>query len=268
MKLSNKHSNRAAFTLIELLVVIAIIAILAAMLLPALAKAKQKASAVQCLNNNRQLMLAWQLYAGDNNDGVPSAGAGNTGSLVDLTDHRPIWMAGYMNGNSAGTSANYNTNNILTGLLWNYAKNLALYRCPADTKNYHFGILNYQLIRDYSMNTVFCGADNSATPPWHLYKKAGTVIKPSNTWVLSEEDWTSINDGALAVDCNASTTIIDSPGHYHPGSTAFSFVDGHAENHHWLGSAFKNATGNNIALGSAPNDVNDMSWLVQNTSTQ
>jgi prepilin-type processing-associated H-X9-DG protein len=255
--------------LIELLVVIAIIAILAALLLPALARAKQKAYAVQCMNNNRQLMFAWQLYASDNNDGVPSAGAGNSGSLVDLTDHRPIWMAGYMNGNSPGTSANYNTNNIMTGLLWSYAKTLSIYRCPADIKFYHFGILNYQLIRDCSMNTIFCGTDVSApSPPWHLYKKASAVLKPSNTWVFMEEDWSSINDGALAVDCNAATTIIDSPAHYHPGATAMSFADGHAEIHRWLGSAFKNATGNNVALGTGSADVNDMTWLIQNTSTQ
>ncbi len=257
-----------AFTLIELLVVIAIIAILAAMLLPALAAAKRKAYAVQCMGNNRQLMLAWHLYAGDNSDGVLSAGAGNSGSLVDLADGRPIWMAGYMNGNSAGTSANYNTNNVMNGPLWGYAKVLGIYHCPADIKYYNFGTLNYQLVRDRSMSTIFCGADAAAGSPWHLYKKLSSISKPVNTWVFTEEDWTSINDGALAVDCNASATIIDSPAHYHPGSTAFSVADGHSESHHWLGPACRNATGNNIPLGTGSADVSDMSWFVQNTSTQ
>jgi prepilin-type N-terminal cleavage/methylation domain-containing protein/prepilin-type processing-associated H-X9-DG protein len=268
MKLSIKHSNRSAFTLIELLVVIAIIAILAAMLLPALAKAKQKAYAVQCMSNNRQLMLAWQLYAGDNTDGVPSAGAGNSGSHFDLTDGRPIWMWGYMSGVSPYGADDWNTNNITSGLLWNYARNLALYHCPADIQSYRVGTFSFQMVRSISMSTIFCGADAGASPPWHLYKKQALILKPVNTFVFVEEATGSINDGAFAVDCNSSATIIDSPAHYHPGSTAFSFADGHAEIHHWLGGAFKSANGNNIVLGTAPADVNDMSWIVQNTSSQ
>jgi len=268
MQLSSREKSKPAFTLIELLVVIAIIAILAALLLPALARAKQKAYAVQCMGNNRQLMYAWQLYAGDNGDRVPSAGAGNSGSTVDLTDGRPIWVTGYMSGINLGTSANYDSNNIIDKPLWQYAKVLALYHCPADTKTYHFGTLNYQMVRSMSMSTIFCGSDSSATPPWRLYKKMASILKPVNTFVFVEEDPTSINDGAFAVDCNKSATIIDSPAHYHPGSTAFSFSDGHAEIHHWLGSVFRNATGNNLPLGSGAADAGDMSWLVQNTSTQ
>lgn len=274
MKLLSFRKSRPAFTLIELLVVIAIIAILAAMLLPALSKAKQKAQAMQCLGNNRQLMLAWQLYAGDNKEGIPSAGAGNSGSSVDLADGRPIWVTGYMNPSSGGTSANYDTANIIDKPLWQYAKVLALYHCPADTKNYKFGTLNYQLVRSMSMSTIFCGADASASSPWHLYKKSTSIGRPANTFVFVEEEPTSINDGAFAVDCNNSKKIVDSPAHYHTGNTTFSFADGHAEIRHWLSGVFRTAVGHGpdgvtgTDIGTDAAAINDMAWLVENTSTK
>lgn len=220
------------------------------------------------MNNNRQLMLAWQLYAGDSNDGVPSAGSGDSGSTTDLTDGRPVWVTGYMNALNGGTSANYDSSNIINKPLWQYAKVLALYHCPADTKYYRYGTLNYQLVRSISMSTVFCGRDVYANPPWQLYKKINSIMRTANTFVCVEEDATSINDGAFGVDCNNSATIVDSPAHYHPGSTAFSFADGHAAIHHWVGSAFRNAVGNNIPLGTNPADKTDMNWLVENTSAQ
>jgi prepilin-type N-terminal cleavage/methylation domain-containing protein len=272
-KRASRKNLQGGFTLIELLVVIAIIAILAAILLPVLTKAQQRAQAVQCMNNNRQMGMALHLYAGDNNDGLPSAGAGNSGSSVDLTDGRPIWVLGYMNGNVASTSANWDTNYITACLYWKYAPELAIYRCPADTIHFHSGTANYQLVRDRSMSTVFCGADSAASsPPWHLFKKLTAIIHPVNVFSFVEENYTSINDGAFAVDCNdnldSSSQVIDIPAHYHPNATGFTFTDGHSEIHRWLGPTFRTATANNTPITSNPYDLSDLGWLVQNTTYQ
>src|ERR1035437_10243186 len=140
------HSKNGGFTLIELLVVIAIIAILAAMLLPALSKAKQKAQGTQCMNNNRQLMLAWLMYADDNKDGVPSTATSDP-------DGRRVWMTGSMKPISAiqldpFTPSNWNIDiDLINNALWDLAKNPAIYRCPADMRQCSVGGKTYSAVR-------------------------------------------------------------------------------------------------------------------------
>ena len=269
------------FTLIELLVVIAIIAILAAMLLPALAKAKQRAQGIQCLNQNRQLMLGWQLYASENQDGVPS-----TISAGD-PDGRPTWMTGSespVNPTLMDPSnpSNWNINQDLTiSALWNYAKNPVIYRCPADMRQAVVQGKIYPVVRSMSMNQAFASQSawiNRSGGSFKLYKKVVSIVKPVNTFVFIEEAPNSINDDAFAVECSSTLTaggekIVDYPAVYHGGrSTTFAFSDGHAEIHKWLGSTIRNcppghwsSAGVDIAAGDSAADID---WLVENTTTQ
>src|SRR5437016_2548748 len=116
----NRVRRLRAFTLIELLVVIAIIAILAAMLLPALAKAKQRAITTQCLNNLKQLETCWHMYLGDNNDYLPP-----NHSTAGHASTADSWILG-------NVQVDVNTTNIENGVLYQYNRNASIYKCPAD----------------------------------------------------------------------------------------------------------------------------------------
>lgn len=235
-------SARGGFTLIELLVVIAIIAILAGMLLPALAKAKTKAQGISCMNNTKQLMLAWRFYADDNQDRIPYAYAENP--------NNEFYDGAWAHGNMDLAAENWNVDLLRAGALWEYTGgSKEIYKCPADktmTKALRGPNAGKAVprTRSVSMNAWVGGNEGKHTwyggPEWRMYLKTSDMIDPgpSETWVLLDEREDSINDGFFVVwmpgyPNPGSTVMVDYPASYHNRAAGFAFADGHSEIHRW-----------------------------------
>jgi prepilin-type N-terminal cleavage/methylation domain-containing protein/prepilin-type processing-associated H-X9-DG protein len=277
-----RKALRPGFTLIELLVVIAIIAILASLLLPTLAKAKQRGIAANCVSNEKQLLLAWRMYTEDFSGIFP---------YNEEQGNPPAWV--YGNLDYSGAAENYDLGNITNSYLAQMApyvsKQAAIFKCPAD-RSCASGSSGPPRIRTVSMSQSIgetSGGSQSGQGAWlgnlggtwKCYFKDSDVSKPgpSMLWIFIDEDPDSVNDAAFAFQMpQGSTTVwVDLPAKLHGNAGSFGFCDGHAEIHGWRnprGVPTTTYTGS----GGSPNPYEppvinnnvDVYWVATRTSTR
>jgi prepilin-type N-terminal cleavage/methylation domain-containing protein len=281
--------GQSAFTLIELLVVIAIIAILAAMLLPALSSARIRAQGISDMSNTKQLATAAIMYAGDHHDQTPPNFDGTRPGVVAGTDaQHPCWVAGALSLGSGGIRDNTNTAMLIDNQAYPHGAFLGSYlgkaykvfKCPADQSVYTLYGQSYPRVRSYSMNTftgnpaeagtggstsaIQTGGPNSPSP----FATFSGVHSPSQTFLFLDERPDSINDGVFGTDETPNNLHLrDVPAAYIGGAAGFSFADGHSIIHKWtpgwITQPIQRAPINDHYFSTGDPEIGDLRWIQQ-----
>jgi len=263
-------SARKAFTLIELLVVVSIISLLAALLLPILSRARERASGLQCLNNNRQITVAWLLYAEDHSGRLPLN--------MDVIDDQGVpinWVAGTMHRATDATNMALLTDPTRS-LITPYLKDVRAFKCPSDESRH---------VRSFAMNCRMSPFRPLGPPSWvgglgtnyQTFYSLHGILYPVNILVVVDERYDSINDAYFAIDMSNTGTpegngqprpyyIIDHPASYHNAAGTVSFADGHVEIHKWLEPTTKPPLGRAQARIHTSATDRDMQWLQERST--
>ena len=280
-KCAGEGHRQSGFTLIELLVVIAIIAILAALLLPALARAKEKSLAVSCVNNLKQLAAASFIYAGDYRDCWPLNNEGD--DSVDLANppanYVPkVWAQGREGSNLLDEQSANGMISDRVSLIAPYLKSKAVFRCPGDRKPSR---VNNQLVmhpRSFGMN-AYVGWNSGL---WHempneqryiVFRRTTQARAAASIFLFGEINPDSLCRPMFGINMDAQT-IYHFPGNYHGQISNFAFLDSHVEAHKWRDSQFNNPqpppanwhdhTGNSAKPGS----LRDLAWLKEHATVR
>jgi prepilin-type N-terminal cleavage/methylation domain-containing protein/prepilin-type processing-associated H-X9-DG protein len=275
-----KRPKDSGFTVVELMVVVAIIAILASLLAPALSRSKSRAQALMCMNNSRQLSLAWTMYSLENSGRLAYNQIPNPQLQMFASTDSPNWVNNIMNWELSSDNTNLDfINQSIIAPNANFSANI--FHCPADQ-----ALSGVQRaagwtarVRSVSMNgmvgdpgSLLVDGGNVSLPGYEQFVKEVDFIDPSYIFVFLDEHPDSIDDGYFlnAAPAPGSPSVwLDLPASYHNGGGSFSFADGHTEIHRWHNASTvrppqPDAAGLPITL--ATGDTDDLNWVLKHTS--
>ncbi len=265
-----KQTASIAFTLIELLVVIGIIGILSALLLGAVNRSKGAARKASCLNNHRQLVLGWQMYADDHQSRLVYTV--DDGDNLSFTN----WVAGQLRKPSEGQNTDLLVNKDRS-LLTPYVPNAKIYKCPSDRSKFVRSVsMNNRMNPIRPMPGTYPLVLGGYGTNYMIYRRTSDMRNPDQLFVITDERSDSINEANFAVDMSNTGVFnghgtpspywwMDTPGSYHNKGVVLSFGDGHVEQHKWVEKTTLGPIGVTGPRHTSPTDQ-DIAWLQERTA--